>query len=162
MHLRRLPWAGLGIAMSGLLFAAAPASAQGVGFQGGGTASPNQWYVGSHFEIPLGLDQFLLRPGVEGGRGDGLSLASVSFEFLYTYEFAGTPWTIFQGTGPAVNFARFDDTTTTSGGVNLVVGLAHQRGFFTEMKIGGSGSASLRYGVGYTIRFGGATPPAGP
>ena len=160
MKIRRLLWAG--IVMGGPLIAAAPPAAQGVGFQGGGTASPNQWYVGSHFEIPLGSDQFLLRPGVEGGQGDGLSLASVNFEFLYKYEFPGTPWAIFQGTGPAVNFARFNEATTTSGGVNFVFGLAHQSGFFTEMKIGGSGSASLRYGGGYTIRFGGAGAPRGP
>ena len=145
-----------------LLMVAAPAAAQGVGFQGGGTASPNQWYVGSHVEIPLGSDRLALRPAIEGGKGEGLSLASVSFEFLYKYEFPGSPWAIFQGTGPSVNIARFDGDTTTRGGVNFVFGLAHQSGFFTEMKIGGSGSASLRYGAGYTIRLGGAGAPRSP
>ena len=141
-----------------LLLAAAPAAAQGVGFQGGGTVSPNQFYVGSHLEVPLGSPQFLLRPGIEGGAGDGVTLASINFEFLYLYELPSTNWAIYQGTGPAVNFARIGDSTSVRGGFNLVFGVRHETGFFSELKIGGSGSPNLRYGIGFTINTGRSDP----
>ena len=131
-----------------------PAMAQGVGFQGGGTVTPDQFYVGSHFEFRLGSDSFLLRPSIEGGSGDGLKAASVNFEFLYRYWLPGDRWAIYQGTGPAVNFYRYDDNTSVRGGLNFVFGARHESGFFTELKIGGSGSPNLRYGVGFTIPTG--------
>ena len=134
------------------------ATAQGVGFQGGGTASPNQFYVGSHLQVPLGSDQLFLRPSIEGGTGNGLTLASINFEFLYRYEFSGASWSIYQGSGPAVNFIRLDDSTTARGGFNVFFGVSHESGFFSEIKIGGSGSPNLRYGVGFTIRTGGGNP----
>lgn len=133
--------------------------AQGVGFQGGGTGSPTQFYVGSHVEFPLGRDVFLLRPSVEGGTGDGLTLASINFEFLYRYWLPGDRWAIYQGTGPAVNFLKFDDETTVRGGLNFVFGVRHRSGFFSELKIGGSGSPNLRYGVGFTVATGGGQSP---
>ena len=143
-----------------LLLATAPAAAQGVGFQGGGTVSPNQFYVGSHFEVPLGSSQFLLRPSVEGGAGDGVTLASINFEFLYRYDLPSTTWAIYQGTGPAVNFIRFADETNVRGGFNFVFGVRHESGFFSELKVGGGGSGSpnLRYGVGFTINTGEPDP----
>lgn len=144
--------AGLAALILGLLLGAVPAAAQGVGFQGGGTVSPTQFYVGSHFEVPLGSDRFLLRPSVDGGTGDGLTLASINFEFLYRYELPGSDWAIYQGTGPAVNFIRFNDETDVRGGFNFVFGVRHETGFFSELKVGGSGSPNLRYGVGFTIK----------
>ena len=145
-------WRFVGMGACGLLLASAsPAVAQGVGFQGGGTASPAQFYVGSHFEGPLGSPQFLLRPSVEGGTGDGITLASINFEFLYRYELPSSTWAIYQGTGPAVNFIRFRDDTTVRGGFNFVFGARHDSGFFSELKVGGSGSPNLRYGIGFTI-----------
>ena len=113
--------------------------------------SPNQFYVGSHFEVPLGTPQFLLRPSVEGGASDGVTLASINFEFLYRYELPSGTWAIYQGTGPAVNFTRFADQTDVRGGFNFVFGVRHESGFFSELKVGGSGSPNLRYGVGFTI-----------
>ena len=134
------------------------AAAQGVGFQGGGTVSPNQFYVGSHFEIPLRSDQLLLRSGVVGGTGDGVTLASINFDFLYRYELPGDTWAIYQGTGPSVNFLRFNDSTTTRGGFNFVFGVRHENGFFSELTVGGSGSPNLRYGVGFTVNTGRSNP----
>ena len=141
-----------------VLLAAGPAAAQGVGFQGGGTVSPNQFYVGSHVDVPLGSAQFLLRPGIEGGTGNDVTLASINFEFLYRYELSATSWSIYQGTGPAVNFARVNDSTTVRSGYNLVFGVRHESGFFSELKVGGSGSPNLRYGVGFTVGSGRTNP----
>ena len=140
------------------LLAAAPAGAQGVGFQGGGTVSPNQFYVGSHFEVPLGSPQFVLRPSIDGGTGDGVTLASINFEFLYRFDLPANDWAIYQGTGPAVNFVRFREQTDVRGGFNLVFGVRHESGFFSELKVGGSGSPNLRYGVGFTLNTGASRP----
>ena len=129
-----------------------------MGFQGGGTVSPNQFYVGSHFTVPLGSPQLLLRPEIEGGTGDGVTLASINFEFLYLYELPSTSWAIYQGTGPAVNFARIADSTSVRGGFNFVFGVRYETGFFSELKIGGSGSPNLRYGIGFTINTGRSDP----
>ena len=117
-----------------------------------GTVSPNQFYVGSHFDAPLGSPEFLLRPGIEGETGGGVTLASINFEFVYCYELPSTDWAIYQGIGPAVNFLRVDDTTTVRGGFNFVFGVRHNSGFFSELKIGSSGSPNLRYGVGFTVK----------
>ena len=112
-----------------------PAAAQGICFQGGGTANPDQFFVGSHIELVLGSDNFLIRPNVEGGTGAGLTAASVNFEFLYRYTFPGSIWAIYQGTGPAVNLYRFDDMTDVQGGLNFVFGVRHESGFFSEIKV---------------------------
>ena len=141
-----------------LILAPAPAVAQGVGFQGGGTVSPNQFYVGSHLEVPLGGRGFVLRPSVDGGTGDGVTLASLNFEFLYRYELPADDWALYQGTGPAVNFFRVADETNVRGGFNFVLGIRHERGFFSELRVGGSGSPNLRYGVGFTLRTGSSGP----
>ena len=99
--------------------------------------SPNQFYVGSHFEVPLGSPQFVLRPSIDGGTGDGVTLASINFEFLYRFDLPANDWAIHQGTGPAVNFVRFREQTDVRGGFNLVFGVRHESGFFSELKRGG-------------------------
>ena len=137
---------------------ASPAAAQDVGLQAGGTANPDQFYVGSHIEFVLGSDRFVIRSNVEGGAGDGLTAASVNFEFLYRYVFPGSSWAIYHGTGPAVNLYRFNDMTDVQGGLNAVFGVRHENGFFSEIKVGSSGSPNLRYGVGFTVRTGRASP----
>ena len=57
-----------------------------------------------------------------------------------------------------MNFIRFREDTDVRGGFNLVFGARHESGFFGELKVGGSGSPNLRYGIGFTINTGGAGP----
>ena len=137
---------------------ASPATAQGIGLHGGGTANPDQFYVGSHIEFLLGSDRLVIRPNVEGGAGEGLTAASINFELLYRYVFPGSSWAIYQGTGPAINLYRFDDMTDVQGGLNVVFGVRHENGFFSEIKVGSSGSPDLKYGVGFTVRTARASP----
>ena len=127
-------------------------SAQAIGFQGGATVNPEQVYVGTHLEAPLGSDDFLIRPGIDGGFGDDLMLATIAVEFLYRFELSGTAWAIYQGTGPAVAIVRVDDENDVTGGLSYVIGFAHENGFFTEFKGGGSGLADIKFGVGFTLR----------
>ena len=148
-----------GLLLAGVLLSAVPAAAQGVGFQAGMTIDPEQFYVGSHVELPLGSDDFLIRPGIDGGFGDNLTIASITTEFLYRFELANSGWALYQGGGPVVNIVKFNnpflgqDETDVGGGFNYVFGFAHQQGFFTEFKTGGgSGGASLKFGIGFILR----------
>ena len=133
------------------------AAAQGVGFQAGAAFNPKQIYVGSHIEFPLGSDQIILRPGINGAFGGGWRLAAIGGEFIYRFTLGGTGWRIHQGLGPSVTIARFMDVdnTNVSGGWNYLIGFGHENGFYTEFRGGqerGAGVPLLWMGVGFTIR----------
>jgi hypothetical protein len=127
-------------------------SAQGVGLQGGFSIDPEQGYVGSHFETRALVDRLHFRPNIEGGFGQDRTLATLNFEFLYKFPLEGTAWTLYQGTGPSIVFERFADETDVTGGVNVVFGVAHASGFFTEFKVGAYNAPNLKFGIGYTVR----------
>lgn len=137
------------------------AFAQGVGFQGGMTINPEQVYVGTHVELPLGSDQLVLRPAIDGGFGSGLRVAAIGAELQYRIELGNSGWRLSQGFGPGVYVARFasgfanEDATEVSGAWTYAFGIVHEGGFFTEFKGGGSRSFAipmLRIGAGFTIR----------
>ena len=137
------------------------AFAQGVGFQGGMTINPEQVYVGTHLELPLGSDQLVLRPAIDGGFGSGLRVAAIGAEIQYRIELGNSGWRLSQGFGPGVYVARFasgfadEEATDVSGAWTYAFGIVHEGGFFTEFKGGGSRSFSipmLRIGAGFTIR----------
>lgn len=143
------------------LLAASAAHAQGVGFQGGLTINPEQGYVGTHLELPLGSDYLVLRPAVDGGFGGGLRVAAIGAELLYRIDLGDTGWKLSQGFGPSVYVARFasgfagGEATDVSSAWTYAFGVVHEGGFFTELKGGGSrGPAipTLRIGAGFTIR----------
>jgi hypothetical protein len=144
-----------------LLLAASAASAQGIGFQSGLTLNPEQIYVGTHVELPLGSDQLILRPAIDGGFGSDLRVAAIGAEIQYRVDLGNSGWRLSQGFGPGVYIARFangfegEETTDLSGAWTYAFGLVHEGGFFTELKGGGSRSfviPTLRIGVGFTIR----------
>ena len=137
----------------------AAAEAQGIGFQAGATFDPEQFYVGSHIEFPVGSNQFVIRPSVTGAFGGASRMASISGDFIYRFDLGGTGWRLLQGLGPSVNIARYADAeiTDVSGGWNYLIGVGNESGFFFEFKGGGSrGSVAplLWIGVGFTVRPG--------
>jgi hypothetical protein len=125
--------------------------AQGVGFQAGASIDPDQVYVGSHYETGALVDRLHLRPGIEGGFGDDLTVATVNIEFLYKFPLQHSAWTIYQGTGPAIVIVRHDDDSELEAGLSYVFGFAHNSGFFTEIKVGGFSAPQLKFGVGFTV-----------
>ena len=144
-----------------MLLAASGAYGQGIGFQGGLTVNPEQVYVGTHIELPLGSDQLVLRPAVDGGFGSGLRVAAIGAELQYRIDLGNTGWRLSQGFGPSVYIARFDsafrdeDVRDVSGAWTYAFGVVHEGGFFTELKGGGSRGFAipmLRIGAGFTIR----------
>ena len=135
--------------------------AQGIGFQGGVTVNPEQVYVGTHIELPLGSDQLVLRPAIDGGFGSDLRVAAIGAELLYRIDLGNSGWRLSQGFGPSVYIARLpsglpgEEMTDTSGAWTYAFGVVHEGGFFTEFKGGGSRGFAipmLRIGAGFTIR----------
>jgi len=135
-----------------LLLIPSTGHAQGAGFQGGASIDPDQFYVGSHYETRALVDRLHLRPGIEGGFGDDLTVATINIEFLYKFPLPNSPWTIYQGTGPAIVIVRQNDQSELEAGLSYVFGFAHESGFFTELKVGGFSAPQLKFGVGFTIR----------
>jgi hypothetical protein len=138
-----------------LLCCTSTARAQGIGFQGGATITPNQSFVGTHFETGELMPGLRFRPGIDGGFGGGYSLATINIEFLYNIPLK-SGWALYQGGGPAIVLQRqtigsLHNTSTHAGSI-ITFGFAHENGFFTEFKFGGGYSPNLKFAAGYTIR----------
>lgn len=125
------------------------------------TVNPEQVYVGTHLELPLGSDQLVLRSAVDGGFGSGLRVAAIGAELQYRIDLGASGWRLAQGFGPSVYVARFasrfepGEVTDVSGAWTYTIGVIHEGGFFTEFKGGGSRGIAipaLRIGAGFTIR----------
>jgi len=142
----------IGFAVVTVLFATpTKGGAQGVGFQGGVTVDPEQAFIGTHFETGELFQNFRFRPGIDGAFGGDFSLATLNIEFLYHLQ-VGRSWSLYQGGGPAVVFARQDDRTSTHAGTFITFGFAHENGFFTDFKLGTGSAPTLKFGVGFTVR----------
>lgn len=133
----------------------APAQAQpAIGFQGGFAIDPEQVFGGVFFQtgdIGRGLR---LRPGIDGGVGNGLRIANIDVDLVYGYPLGSNGWTFLAGGGPTVvitRFANFDDERDTSVGFHSIVGFGHDSGFFTELRLGSGRTQQLKLGVGWAI-----------
>ena len=143
---------------------AVPASAQTgmrqppqsmVGFQGGASIDPEQVFAGVFWQTPPIAQRFHLRPGIDGGFGQGLRLATINIDFIVRFPLGASGWSLIQGGGPAIVFAKidgFDGTETTAGG-SYVFGFAHDAGFFGEFRIGGGNAPALKIGAGWALGF---------
>ena len=134
------------------------ASAQGgVGVRAGVSADPDQFYFGGHFDSGYIYEHLSFRPNLEVGLGNSVTSVAANFEFVYWFPIQRQPFNVYVGGGPALNIYRHDlgdQTTNTDAqpGFNLLVGLAHQSGFFTELKVGLIDSPEVKFGVGYAWR----------
>jgi len=138
---------------------AAPALAQGgAGLRAGASLDPDQFYFGGHVEIGPLLEQLWFRPNLEIGIGSNRTVAAFNGEFTYWFPMARNDWSVYVGAGPALNVIRFGEDrfgnsdTDAEGGFNILLGLAHDDGLFTELKVGALRSPELKFGVGYTFR----------
>ncbi|HUK35800.1 MAG TPA: hypothetical protein VLV86_17910 [Vicinamibacterales bacterium] len=132
---------------------AAPAFAQSAGVRVGVSGDPSQFYFGGHYESAPFADQLRFRPNLEIGVGDNHTLTAVNFEFAYFVPLQRrNPWSVYFGAGPALVIDHVTNNTDTGGGFNILVGLQHSQGFFTEVKVGMIDSPSFKFGVGYTFR----------
>jgi hypothetical protein len=142
-------WVASAVFVIGL--SAGRAQAQGVGLNAGVSADPDQFYFGVGYETAELLDRLRFRPNLEIGVGDG-SLITANFEFAYRIPIQRKPWHVYVGGGPALVISHAHDDTDTGGGFNILLGLAHRRGLFTEIKVGVIDSPGFKFGVGYRFR----------
>jgi hypothetical protein len=130
---------------------AGPASAQGIGVRAGASGDPDQFYAGFHYETNELMDRLRFRPNIEIGVGDDVTLVALNIEFAYRFPLNKTQWSAYLGAGPALNIYRANNDSELQGGFNILVGLAHRRGLFTELKVGLGDSPGVKFGVGYNF-----------
>ncbi len=133
-------------------FLSAPAVAQGVGVRAGISGDPDQFYFGVHTEIGPVAEQLWFRPNLEVGLGNGVTTTAVNFEFAYRLNVRRSQWHPYIGAGPALVIYRDNGHSNAQGGFNILLGVQHQRGFFTEFKVGLADSPSVKFGVGYVFK----------
>ena len=148
----RRRFAAFTITLLAILVVSSSARAQGIGFQGGATVDPEQMFVGTHFETKDLFQGFRFRPGIDGSWGNGFSLATINIEFIYRTPLGRSPWSMYQGGGPAIVLLRQDTNTDVHAGSFFTFGFAHRGGFFTEFRYGGGLYPTLKFGAGFTIR----------
>jgi hypothetical protein len=151
----------LAIALAALLLPGT-VCAQGVGFVGGGTIDPEQFYVGTFFETPRIAQNVRVRPGVDGAWGEGLRVASINLDVIFRTD-VPSGWQFYTGGGPTILITRVTDPSQVTdrrfeddltGGLGALLGFAHTSGFLAEFKFGRArNDSSLKLGAGF--KFGG-------
>ena len=130
-----------------------------IGFVGGGSIDPEQWFVGVFWETPEIGNRFHLRPGIDGGFGGDVNVATINFDFIAKFSLGSSGWKFIQGGGPAIVIAKFDTFEGSSGtdvgaGGTYIIGFSHIDGFIGEFRIGGGGNVpALKLTAGYSIGF---------
>ena len=127
------------------------------GVRAGVSSSPGQFYFGGHVERGPLVDRLWFRPNAELGLRNDQVLIAFNLEFAYRIPIQGKPWATYLGAGPALNVRGWtegggDRQTDLLGGFNLLVGIAHKDGLFTELKIGVMDNPDLKFTVGYSFR----------
>jgi hypothetical protein len=126
-----------------------------VGFQGGASIDPEQAFVGVFWQSPAIGNRLHLRPGIDGGFGGDLRVATINIDFIARFSLGSSGWDLIQGGGPVIAITKVDgfEGTDTSAGGSYLIGFAHDSGFFGEFRIGGGNTPSLKMGAGYAIKF---------
>jgi hypothetical protein len=137
-----------------LLVLATPAGAQpSVGFQAGGSIDPEQFFAGVFWQSQELAGRVAIRPGLDGGFGNDLRIATINVDFVFYFPLGGSGWSLVQGGGPTVVITRFGDQTDVGGGGSYIIGFAQEKGFFTEMRVGSGPVPGLKFGAGWRVEF---------
>ena len=143
--------------MFAFLAVSVPAGAQSsIGFLGGAAIDPEQLYGGVYWQSPELGGRFHIRPGIDGGGGEGLWLASINIDFVVSFPLGQSGWSLVQGGGPTIIIATLRDVDDSprelSAGGSYLFGFAHRNGFYSEFRIGGGGFVpNLKMGAGWAI-----------
>ena len=143
-----------------ITFGAAGAAAQSsINFNGGASIDPTQVYAGVSWESPDIGGRFRIRPGIDGGFGDGLRLATINLDLVVKFPLGTSGWTLLQGGGPTITVSKYsgefeDLPRELHAGGSYLFGFQHDNGFFTEFRVGGGGYVpQLKLGVGWAIQM---------
>jgi hypothetical protein len=136
------------------------ASAQSlISFSGGASIDPTQVYAGVAWESPDIGGRFRIRPGIDGGFGDGIRLATINLDLIVKFPLGTSGWTLVQGGGPVITVSKFtgvfeDAPRELHAGGSYLFGFAHDNGFFTEFRVGGGNFVpQLKLGVGWAVEI---------
>ena len=155
---RRLVIVSFALCLMGLSARAASAQSS-IGFNGGASIDPEQAYAGVFWESPDIGGRFRLRPGIDGGFGDGIRLGTINIDLIVTFQLGTSGWSLIQGGGPTIIVAKFtgdleDAPTELHAGGSYLFGFQHNNGFFTEFRIGGGNFVpQLKLGAGWTVEI---------
>ena len=141
-------------------FGAPQASAQSlISFSGGASIDPTQVYAGVAWESPDLGGRFRIRPGIDGGFGDGIRLATINLDLIVKFPLGTSGWALVQGGGPVITVSKFtgafaDAPRELHAGGSYLFGFAHDNGFFTEFRVGGGNFVpQLKLGVGWSVQI---------
>jgi hypothetical protein len=146
-------WSALALV---LIMASSAAAQASVGFQAGGSIDPEQFVAGVHWQSPELAGRFAVRTGLDGGFGSDYRIATINVDFVFFFPLGGTNWSLIQGGGPTVVITRYGldaEETDVGAGGSYVIGFAHERGFFTEARIGSGRVPALKFGAGWRVEF---------
>jgi hypothetical protein len=142
-----------------MAFSASRAAAQSsINFTGGVSIDPKQVYAGVSWSSPDLGGRFQVRPGIDGGFGDGLRLANINIDLIVKFPLGTSGWTLLQGGGPVITIAKasdFDDgPTELHAGGSYLFGFQHDNGFFADFRVGGGGFVpQLKIGAGWSVEI---------
>jgi len=156
----RLLVVSLFLACFACLGAGAASAQSSIDFSGGGSIDPEQVYAGVAWRSPDIGGRFHLRPGIDGGFGDGIRLGTINIDLLVKFPLGTTGWSLIQGGGPVIVVAKYtgefeDLPRELHAGGSYLFGFQHDKGFFTEFRIAGGGSfvPQLKIGVGWSVEI---------
>ena len=139
-----------------VITSAASAAAQNAGVRAGVSGSPDQFYFGLHYETEPLVERLRFKPNLEVGVGDSQTVVAINLEFVGMFPIKNEPWTVYLGAGPALVIDRINNNavsnTNTGGGFNILLGVEHTKGLFTELKVGMIDSPSVKFAVGYIFK----------
>jgi|SRR5688572_20830250 hypothetical protein len=143
-----------------IVSAATTADAQSsIGFSGGASIDPTQVYAGVAWESPDIGGRFRLRPGIDGGFGDGIRLGTINLDLIVKFPLGTSAWSLIQGGGPTITVSKFtgpfeDLPRELHAGGSYLFGFQHTNGFFTEFRVGGGSFVpQLKLGVGWAVEI---------
>ena len=141
------------VTMLGVAWPSAASAQQVIGFHGGGSVDPEQFFAGVFWQSGDIGGGFRLRPGVDGATGEGVRIATINFDFIYGFPLGASGWTFVTGGGPSVVLTRIPeiDFEDTGVGAHYLFGFGHDNGFFTEVRLGSGKAQQLKVGVGWAI-----------
>ncbi|MGE0863884.1 MAG: hypothetical protein AB7P34_08280 [Vicinamibacterales bacterium] len=135
------------------------AAQSSISFSGGASIDPTQVYGGVAWESPDIGGRFRLRPGIDGGFGDGLRLGTINLDLVVRFPLGQSGWSLLQGGGPTITIAQFtgpfeDADREIHAGGSYLFGFQHDHGFFTEFRVGGGNYVpQLKLGVGWAVEI---------
>lgn len=130
-----------------------------INFNGGASIDPQQVYAGVSWESPDIGGRFRLRPGIDGGFGDGLRLGLINIDLIAKIPLGSSGWKLIQGGGPTIVVSQYTGDFAAAprelhAGGSYLFGFQHDSGFFAEFRVsGGNYVPQLKMGVGWSVEL---------